>query len=437
MSTPSDPNAAPLEAMGIVGGGQLAWMLAEAAAGLGVALHVQTPLANDPATQRASSVIQANIDDVEATRRLADRCGAVSFENEWIPLEALAPLIQEGVSFVPSLQALRPLINKRSQHQLLQSLHLPTPRWCPLEDVLQPPSPPASQQQEDNGPQGSQSGLEPQPGLQDPPEDTQTAPRLPDWLQFPLMAKAATGGYDGRGTRLLRDQSQLEALLEEVDPRGWLLEERVDFERELALVACRNREGELRLFPLVETHQHRHVCEWVLFPAPVDHAVESFARNVAASLLTALDYVGVLSIEFFYGPAGLQINELAPRTHNSGHFTIEACHTSQFAQQVRIVTGLPLGATEARVPGALMVNLLSCEVPLSAEEEAERCQRLAQLPNAHLHWYGKSGHRPGRKLGHITVLLEAGGAEAMEQQRQRWLTQVREIWPRPEAPKAD
>ena len=83
-----------------------------------------------------------------------------------------------------------------------------------------------------------------------------------------------------------------------------------------------------------------------------------------------------------------------------------------------------------------MVNLLSCEVPLSAEEEAERCQRLAQLPNAHMHWYGKSGHRPGRKLGHITVLLEAGGAEAMEQQRQRWLTQVREIWPRPEAPKA-
>lgn len=436
MSTPSDPSATPLEAMGIVGGGQLAWMLAEAAAELGVALHVQTPLASDPATERASSVVVARQDDVEATRQLAARCGVISFENEWIPLEALAPLTLEGVNFVPSLQALRPLINKRSQHQLLQSLHLPTPRWCPLEEVLQPVTPgsPADQDesQSDSGPDSSGANPDQQLGSQATDEDRPAAPRLPDGLQFPVMAKAATGGYDGRGTRLLRDQSELEALLAEVDPRGWLLEERVAFERELALVACRNRQGELRLFPLVETHQHRHVCEWVLFPAPVDHAVESFARNVAASLLTALDYVGVLSIEFFYGPAGLQINELAPRTHNSGHFTIEACHTSQFAQQVRIVTGRPMGATEARVPGALMINLLSCEVPLTAAEEAERCRRLAELPDAHLHWYGKSGHRPGRKLGHLTVLLEQGGREALEQQRQHWLNQVREIWPLPE-----
>ena len=138
------------------------------------------------------------------------------------------------------------------------------------------------------------------------------------------MAKAASGGYDGRGTRLLRGQADLEALLAEVEPSCWILEELVRFEQELALVACRDRQGRLELFPLVQTHQHRHVCDWVLFPAEVDHAVEAFARNVAASLVTALDYVGVLSIEFFYGPAGLQINELAPRTHNSGHYTIEA-----------------------------------------------------------------------------------------------------------------
>jgi len=433
----SEPANAPLHAMGIVGGGQLAWMLAEAAASLGVALHVQTPLGNDPAARRATTVLEARLDDITATRQLAERCGAVSFENEWIPLEALAPLTQEGVTFVPSLQALRPLVDKRSQHQLLQSLHLPTPRWCPLEEVLQPPSPPEQGEGDQNRPAAGDSGTtqEQEPGIGSPQQAMEAAPipRLPDGLQFPLMAKAATGGYDGRGTRLLRDQAALELLLEEVDPRGWLLEERVHFQSELALVACRDRQGELRLYPLVQTHQHRHICDWVLYPAPVDHAVEAFARNVAASLLTALDYVGVLAIEFFYGPAGLQINEIAPRTHNSGHFTIEACPTSQFEQQVRIVTGRPMGSTEPQVSGALMINLLSQEEPLTPGEESDRCQRLRELPGAHLHWYGKHGHRPGRKLGHLTVLLQGASPDERDRQRQDTLEQVRRIWPLPQA----
>jgi 5-(carboxyamino)imidazole ribonucleotide synthase len=122
----------------------------------------------------------------------------------------------------------------------------------------------------------------------------------------------------------------------------------------------------------VQTHQHQQICDWVVLPAPVSHAVQAFARNVAASLLTGLDYVGVLAIEFFYGPAGLQVNEIAPRTHNSGHVTIEACRCSQFAQQVRIVAGLPMGSTDSRVPGALMVNLLGLEQELSEQEQRER-----------------------------------------------------------------
>jgi 5-(carboxyamino)imidazole ribonucleotide synthase len=433
----SDPASTPLHAIGIVGGGQLAWMLAEAAESLGVALHVQTPLVNDLAAQRATTVLEARIDDITATRQLAERCGAVSFENEWIPLEALAPLTQEGVIFVPSLQALRPLVDKRSQHQLLQSLHLPTPRWCPLEEVLQPTHPDEEEEGRPNGPSAGNSGTtlgkDPENGSPQTVAQPAPIPRLPDGLHFPLMAKAATGGYDGRGTRLLRDQAALELLLKEVDPRGWLLEERVPFESELALVACRNRQGELRLYPLVQTHQHRHVCDWVLYPAPVDHAVEAFARNVAASLLTALDYVGVLAIEFFYGPAGLQINEIAPRTHNSGHFTIEACHTSQFEQQVRIVSGRPMGSTEPQVAGALMINLLSQEQPLTPMEESERCKRLRELPGAHLHWYGKQGHRPGRKLGHLTVLLQDASPDERHRQGQDTLEQVRRIWPLPES----
>ncbi len=415
----SQATPAPIEAIGIVGGGQLAWMLAEAARDLGVAVHVQTPGAEDPATRAAASVVLAPVDDVNATRELAGRCGAISFENEWIPLEALRALEGPGVRFLPGLDALQPLVSKAGQRRLLGDLHLPAPRWCPLADVLQPepPLPPSSEADR----LALAGSLRP---LQAP-----AVPRLPDGFAFPLMAKASRGGYDGRGTVPVADLGALEALLERVEPDDWILEELVGFEQELALVACRDRHGQVACYPLVQTHQHRRVCDWVLFPAPVDHRVEVFARNVAASLLTALDYVGVLSIEFFYGASGLQVNELAPRTHNSGHLTIEACRTSQFAQQVRIVAGLPMGATEAVVPGALMVNLLAPEA--GDDEQLTRRRALEALPGAHLHWYGKRGGGVGRKLGHLTLLLDGSTAEERELQRQRLLAEVRAIWPLP------
>ncbi|WP_315859286.1 MULTISPECIES: 5-(carboxyamino)imidazole ribonucleotide synthase [unclassified Cyanobium] len=416
----TDPQTEPaaIEAIGIVGGGQLAWMLAQAARDLGVALHVQTPGADDPASREAASVVLAAVDDVAATRELASRCSAISFENEWIPLEALQPLEGPALQFLPGLEALRPLVSKAGQRRLLGDLHLPAPRWFPLADVFQPAAPGPA-----HGGQATVPVSQPRPTL------SPAAPRLPEGFDFPMMAKASRGGYDGRGTVPLADLAALEELLARVDADDWILEELVRFEQELALVACRDRHGTVACYPLVQTHQHRRVCDWVLFPAPVDHRVEVFARNVAVSLLTALDYVGVLSIEFFYGPSGLQVNELAPRTHNSGHLTIEACRTSQFSQQVRIVAGLPMGATDAVVPGALMVNLLAPEG--GDADQLERRQALEALPGAHLHWYGKQGGGAGRKLGHLTLLLEGRTDAERELDKQRRLAQVRAIWPLP------
>ncbi len=415
--------------IGIVGGGQLAWMLARSARDLGVALHVQTPHPDDPAVPLAASVVMAELDDGEATRRLASRCQAISFENEWVPLDALGALEREGIRFLPGLDSLSQLVSKRSQRELLNRLFLPCPRWCGLEAVF-PPPPPADPEQ----------FLEP---WADPQPETMVAgagaaelsasqPRLPEGFHFPLIAKAISGGYDGKGTTPLQDQAELEELLARVDPTGWILEEMVSFERELALVACRDQHGNVACYPLVETHQVHQVCDWVQYPAPVDHAVQAFARNVAASLLTALDYVGVLSIEFFYGPAGLQVNELAPRTHNSGHLTIEACPCSQFEQQLRIVADLPMGSTEPTLAGALMVNLLGHETSDRGYDEERRA--LAALPGAHLHWYGKKGSTPGRKLGHLTLPLAAGSQEEQGRQRQRLLAQVRDLWPLPQYP---
>jgi 5-(carboxyamino)imidazole ribonucleotide synthase len=403
--------------IGIVGGGQLAWMLAQAAQRRGIALHVQTPSDQDPAAALASSVVCADVRDVAATRQLAERCSAISFENEWLDLDGLGALERDGVQFLPSLEALRPLVCKRSQRELAQRLNLPAPRWFPLEQLVRPVAPSSAS--------ASAAGLTKSPA----------APSLPEGFSYPLMAKAATGGYDGKGTAVLRGEADLQALLERVDPSAWIVEEFVAFEQELALVAARDPFGEVVCLPLVQTHQHQQVCDWVLAPVESSHALRQAARNIAASLLTALDYVGVLSIEFFYGPTGLLINELAPRTHNSGHYSIEASELSQFDLQLLCVSGQQVPEPELICPGALMVNLLGFEERSSDDPEADypsQRQRLTELPEAHLHWYGKKGSSLGRKLGHVTLLLrEMDPARRRDEAMQR-LELVRQIWPLPD-----
>lgn len=442
-SLPSQPHGSPPAlGIGIVGGGQLALMLAEAAQEQGVALHLQTPGGGDPAVGLATSVLQAQIGDASATLELSRRCSAISFENEWVDLDALAPLAEAGVVFLPSLESLGPLVDKRQQRELLGRLSIPTPRWLPLNALgsaatfqplagLEPPSNPAAAanffdsavpwQVASPVPASAVAPAEGQP--------SQGEGGLPLGWSFPVVAKAIRGGYDGKGTLILRSTAELGRLLAQVDPALWILEEFVAFERELALVACRDRAGAVACYPLVETHQHHQVCNWVLAPAQASHGLEAMAHNMAASLLTALDYVGVLSIELFYGPAGLLINELAPRTHNSGHYSIEACSISQFAQQVRIVAGQPLQAPALTAAGALMVNLLGNDN--GEAERAAALTTLATLPQATLHWYGKQGSALGRKLGHITVLLQATDPEERSREARQRLEDIRTIWPLP------
>ena len=418
--------AAP--SIGIVGGGQLAWMLAEAARRRGVELHVQTPGPHDPAVSLATSVIQAGVRDVAATQQLASRCSAVSFENEWVDLDGLAPLAAAGVRFLPDLEALRPLVCKRSQRELLNRFNLPSPAWFPLERVHEPPEPPEAAAA--GG--GAAAALIQAPAV--------ASPQLPPGFAYPLMAKAASGGYDGKGTAVLRSDGDLDALLARVDPSNWIVEEFVNFELELAVVAARDQFGDVVCLPVVQTHQHQQVCDWVLAPYEAPHALQQAVRNMAASLLTALNYVGVLSIELFYGPRGLMINELAPRTHNSGHYSIEACDLSQFDLQLLAVAGEQLSEPALQSPGALMVNLLGFEHrpadDPAAAYEAQR-QALSALPDAHLHWYGKAGSSLGRKLGHITVLLQQSDPAARRQEAMARLEQVRQIWPLPQRPGAE
>ena len=377
--------------IGVVGGGQLARMLVQASAQREVPIAVQTSSAADPAAGLASRLVAADPRDVAGTRELVVGCDGITFENEWVNIDALLPLEQQGVRFRPSLAALSPLVDKLSQRQLLDDLAIPSPPWCPLS-LISP-----------------------------------AQPALPQGWTFPVMAKASRGGYDGKGTVVLRNIDALAQLLRAVPADDWLLESWVDYELELALVVSRDQRGRIRHFPLVQTHQHQQVCDWVLAPAPVDPSVAALAYNVAASLMTKLGYVGVLALEFFYGPAGLQVNEIAPRTHNSGHFSIEACTSSQFDQQLCIAAGLPVPEPELKSRGALMVNLLGLD-PERHTPLDQRLQALEAMPGIHLHWYGKSPETPGRKLGHVTLLLEGDTVLQRRDEAESALAAIRRIW---------
>ena len=221
---------------------------------------------------------------------------------------------------------------------------------------------------------------------------------------FPLVLKARRHGYDGKGTHIVHTQDELNQLLTHQPDTAWLVEEFVPFERELAVMAARSATGEIVVYPVVETQQEEQVCRRVFLLPDVDQGVKTQVDQIARTLLTHLDFVGILGIEFFLTPGGTAlVNEIAPRTHNSGHYTLDACTTSQFEQQLRAVANLPLGSATLTCNAAIMVNLLGYET--SQDNYVNQREELAALPHTHVYWYGKAACRPGRKMGHVTTVI--------------------------------
>lgn len=354
-----------LQRVGIIGGGQLAWMMAQEALKLGLKAIVQTPSPEDPAVPLAAETVFAPVADARATAELARRSQVITFENEFVDLKALQKLVGDGVCFRPRLDALAPLLDKYEQRCNLENFGLPVPKFGKLD----------------------------------------RGESLPKHLSFPLVMKARRHGYDGQGTAIVRDKNELDAAWQKWGNPSVLLEAFIPFDRELAVIAARNTNGEIAIYPIVETQQEDQVCRRVVAPAPVSDAVVQQCEDIARSLLEKLDVIGLFGIELFLTQDGsVLVNEIAPRTHNSGHFSLDACETSQFAQILRAVCNLPLGSTTMKSAGAVMVNLLGFE---NAESDyAEKRDRLAAVANARVYWYGKNESRPGRKLGHVTVLLD-------------------------------
>ena len=314
--------------VGVVGGGQLGRMLALAGIPLGLSFRFLDPAADAPAGEVGELLVGA-YDDPELLDRLADGAAAVTYEFENVPVEAA-----RRVGALPAPAALEAAQDRLVEKQLFRRLGIPTVR---IDDEVE---------------------------------------------TFPALLKTRRLGYDGKGQRLVETRPGS-------DP-GHVLEERVEFDRELSLLAVRGRDGDTRFYPLVENVHEEGILRTSRAPAP--DAPQDEAEEYGTRLLDDLGYVGVLALELFETGGGLLANELAPRVHNTGHWTIEGAATSQFENHLRAILGWPLGSTDSRP--SLLFNLIGT-VPAAGD--------VLAVPGAHLHLYGKEP-RPGRKLGHVTLV---------------------------------
>jgi 5-(carboxyamino)imidazole ribonucleotide synthase len=340
--------------IGILGGGQLGYMLALAGYPLGMHFRFLDPSPEAP-VGRIAARVTVPFDDRKALEKFSNGLALVTYEFENVPVES-ARFLEKFVPVLPTPVALEAAQDRLVEKQLFQRLGIPTTEYA--------------------APKVGEN-LEP----------------LLKKLGYPVIIKTRRLGYDGKGQWILRNAEGLAAARAELPKVPLIVEKFVTFTRELSVLAARSRSGEVVIYPLVQNHHRAGILRLSLAPAPdVQAEIQRAAEEAARKVLEELQYVGVLAIELFEHHGRLMANEMAPRVHNSGHWTIEGAVTSQFENHLRAVTGLPLGSTSA-IGYSAMVNLIG---------ELPDVKDVLEVKNLHLHLYGKSP-RPGRKLGHITV----------------------------------
>jgi 5-(carboxyamino)imidazole ribonucleotide synthase len=349
--------------LGIAGGGQLARMTAQAAVRLGVEIAI---LERDPVSPAATLATHALVGDwssLEGLRELAAHSDVVTFESEFVDAGVVVALEAEGVSVRPSAQALSLVQDKFRQKRALAGAGLPVPRYREVASAAEVHA----------------AGVE--------------------W-GWPVVLKRRRDGYDGRGNATIGGPDDVAPAWDRLGAAPVYLEAFCPYLTELATIVTRSHTGETAVYPVVETTQRNHVCHAVVAPAGVSAGVAARAAALAEEAVRAVGGTGSFGVELFLLPGGaLLVNELAPRVHNSGHYTLEACVTSQFENHVRAVLGWPLGPTMMIAPAAAMVNLLGAAHGSGRPAGLE--QALA-VSGAHVHLYGKLTCSPGRKMGHVT-----------------------------------
>ena len=349
----------PGATIGVLGGGQLGRMMALAARRMGYRVVVLDPSARCPTAQVADGVVVGALDDLAAAKHLAAQVDVITLDTEHVPadlLDALAPLAPVR----PGPSVLRTIQDRLTQKQFLDRLGLPQATWAPADDL--------------------EAALAK--------------------VGRPAILKVRRAGYDGKGQARVEPGADAGAALATLRGEPAVAEALVRFAREVSVVLARGMDGETRIYPIAENVHRRHVLHTTRAPAPMPATQRARAEGIAVTIAEALGHVGVLAVEMFELPDGqLLVNELAPRTHNSGHYTYGACATSQFEQHVRAICGLPLGDPRA-LTGAVMVNLIG---DLWRAGPPAWATVLAR-PEARLHLYGKDAPAPGRKMGHVLLL---------------------------------
>ena len=357
-----------LPVVGMVGGGQLSRMTHQAAISLGLSLRVLADATHDSAALVAQGVDLGDHTSLDDLRRFAETCEVVTFDHEHVPGPLIEALEDDGRTVLPGSAALRHAQDKLVMRERLAGAGIPVPAFTPVATAA----------------------------------DVEGFAHHWGW---PLVLKAATGGYDGKGVWVVRDLAEAEPVL--ASGVRLLAEQLVPLRRELAAVVARSPYGQAAAWPVVETVQSDGICVEVVAPAPdLPEELALQAQALALRIAADLDVVGVLAVELFETDEGLVVNELAMRPHNSAHWTIEGARTSQFEQHLRAVLDYPLGATGLTAPWVVMANVLGGEAAgdIRAGELDRRLHLLlAHDPALKVHLYGKEV-RPGRKIGHVTAL---------------------------------
>jgi 5-(carboxyamino)imidazole ribonucleotide synthase len=354
----------PGATIGVLGGGQLGRMLAMAARRMGYRVCVLDPDPSGPTGQFADEVVVGALSDASAALELGARCQVATLDTEHVP-HAVLEALELRVPVRPSAKVLRTIQDRLVQKTFLDRLAVPQASWAPV---------------------GSAEEL--------------AAAVLA--VGLPAILKARRAGYDGKGQARVEPGDDPDAAWARIRREPAVLESVVRFDREVSVLLARGLGGEVAFYPIAENEHRRHILHTTSAPARISPATKARAETLASQLAAALDHVGVIAVEMFVvgnGEERLLVNEIAPRTHNSGHYTFGACATSQFEQHVRAVCGLPLGDPSLLQP-AVMLNLIGD----LWRDGLPPWHHVFALPNAHLHLYGKELAAPGRKMGHVLLL---------------------------------
>jgi 5-(carboxyamino)imidazole ribonucleotide synthase len=349
----------PGATIGVLGGGQLGRMMAVVARQMGYRIVVLDPSPRCPTAQVSDGVVVGALDDIEAAKHLASQVDVITLDTEHVPADVLDAL--EPIAPVrPSATVLRTIQDRLVQKQFLDRLGLPQATWAPADDV----------------------------------------PAALAIVGRPAILKVRRAGYDGKGQVRIEAEGDPAAAAARLRGEPAVAEQVVRFTREISVILARGLDGQIRIYPVAENVHRRHILHTTRAPAPMTDARRKRAEEMAVSVAEALGHVGVMAVEMFELADGrLLINEIAPRVHNSGHYTYGACATSQFEQHVRAICGVPLGDPRA-LTGAVMVNLIGD----LWSKGAPAWQDVLARPEARLHLYGKDAPAPGRKMGHVVLL---------------------------------